>query len=189
MVNYIFLLSSLFVGVNVIIRPILLRGYTMNITYQLTLNEYQEAANLHYKTGKRPIFIGLFLGLSTFMILAGTDLSNLREVIYNILFTFFAIAFYLLFTRMITAYQAKKMYQKNPILSKEVTLYVSGKGINPDKSGNAKMVPWEAFKQWKKDNKYYLLYTTPHQFNVIPLRAMNEKQIEEFEGFLAKYLK
>lgn len=101
----------------------------MNITYQLTLNEYQEAVNFHYKTGTRPLFVSLFLGLATFMLLVGTDFSNTHQVVNNILMVFFIIAFYLLFTRMLTAYQAKKVYNKSPLLSEEVTLHISAKGI------------------------------------------------------------
>ena len=160
----------------------------MNITYQLTLNEYQEAATLHYKNGKRPILVAVFLGMATFMMLVGTDFTNTREVIYNILVTFFALAFYIIFTRMITAFQAKKIYNKSPILSKEVVLHISGKGINLDKSINSKILPWDSFTKWKKNEKYYLIYTNAHQFNVIPVRAMDEKQNEELDTYLEKYL-
>ena len=160
----------------------------MNITYTLTLNEYQEAAMLHYKTGKRPLLVAVFLGAATFMMLVGTDFSNNQEVINNILITFFALAFYILFTRMITAYQAKKIYNKSPMLSKEVTLHISGKGIQQDKQSNAKTLAWDTFTKWKKNEKYYLIYTNLHQFNVIPNRAMMETQQEELETYLKKYL-
>ena len=160
----------------------------MNITYHLTLNEYQEAAYLHYKTGKRPLLVGLFVGMATFMMLVGTDFSNTQSVINNILMTFFALSFYILFTRMLIAYRAKKTYNKSPILSKEVTLYVSGKGINPDKKNQSNIFPWDTFSTWKKNEKYYLIYTNIHQFNVIPLRAMDEKQKEELNGYIEKYL-
>jgi len=160
----------------------------MNITYKLTLNEYQEAATFHYKSGKRPLLVAVFLGMATFMMIAGTDFSNTREVISNILVTFFALSFYILFTRMITAYQAKKIYQKSPLLSNEVTLHISGKGINLNKQGNSKILPWDTFKKWKENEKYILLYTNNYQFNVIPKRAMNEKQKEELKAFLNKYL-
>jgi len=160
----------------------------MNITYKLTLNEYQEAATFHYKSGKRPLLVAVFLGMATFMMIAGTDFSNTREVISNILVTFFALSFYILFTRMITAYQAKKIYQKSPLLSNEVTLHISGKGINLNKQGNSKIFPWDTFKKWKENEKYILLYTNNYQFNVIPKRAMNEKQKEELKAFLNKYL-
>ena len=160
----------------------------MNITYHLTLNEYQEAAYLHYKTGKRPLLVGLFVGMATFMMLVGTDFSNTQSVINNILMTFFALSFYILFTRMLIAYRAKKTYNKSPILSKEVTLYVSGKGINPDKKNQSNIFPWSTFSTWKKNEKYYLIYTNIHQFNVIPLRAIDEKQKEELNGYLEKYL-
>lgn len=160
----------------------------MNINYQLTLNEYQEAVNFHYKTGKRPLFIAVFLGMATFMMLVGTDFSNTREVITNVLMTFFALSFYLLFTRMITAYQAKKVYNRSPILSKEITLRVSGKGITHDKKNNGQILAWDTFTKWKKNEKYYLIYTSSYQFNVIPQRVMSESQQEELEGYLDKYL-
>jgi len=160
----------------------------MNIDYKLTLNEYQEAVNFHYKTGKRPLLIAVYVGFATFMILVGTDFSNTREVMTNIFMVFFGISFYLLFTRMITAYQAKKIYNKSPLLSKEVTLHISGKGIKQNKMNDAKIIPWDSFSKWKKNATYYLIYTTPHQFNVIPQRAMDQKQKEELESYFAKYL-
>ncbi len=160
----------------------------MNITYKLTLNEYQEAGIYHYKTGKRPLFVAVYIGFATFMILLGTNFSNTREVITNILIVFFAISFYLLFTRMITAYQAKKVYNKSPLLSNEVTLYISGKGIKQDKKNSDKILPWDVFTKWGKNEKYYLIYTSPYQFNVIPRRVLNEKQTKEIDAYLAKYL-
>ncbi len=160
----------------------------MNIKYTLTLNEYQEAAMFHYKSGKRPLLVAVFLGMATFMMIIGTDFTNTAEVISNILVTFFALSFYILFTRMITAYQAKKIYNKSPMLSSEVSLRASGKGINLNKIIDTKTLPWDRFTKWKKNEKYYLLYTNSYQFNVIPLRVMDKKQEEELEAFLVKYL-
>jgi len=160
----------------------------MNITYTLTQNEYQEAVYYHYKAGKRPLIISVFLGLATFFILVGTDFSNTREVITNILTVFFAISAYLLFVRMLTAYQAKRVYTKSPILSEEVTLKVSKKGIEYNKSANTELLRWENFRKWKQNEKYYLLYTNHYQFNVIPKRALSEEQIKELEDYLEKYI-
>lgn len=160
----------------------------MNITYKLTLNEYQEAVAFHYKNTKRPVFVSVFLGLATFMILVGTDFNNIREVIYNILLVFFAVSFYLLFTRMITAYQAKKVYNKSSSLSKEVTLHISGKGIKEDKNNNDKTIEWKYFTKWIENEKYYIIYTSKYQFNVIPKRVMNDKQKEDLNTYFKKYL-
>lgn len=160
----------------------------MNINYHLTNNEYVEAVYFHYKSGKRPLLIAVFLGMATFMMLAGTDFSNTQQVINNMFITFFALTFYLLFTRMITAYQAKKVYNKSPILSKEVSLRISGKGIRHDKKAEGNTISWDHFSKWKKNDKYYLIYTNPHQFNVIPKRAMNETQIKELDDYLEKYI-
>ena len=160
----------------------------MNITYQLTLNEYQEAVSFHYKNTKRPLFVSIFLGFATFMILVGTDFTNIREVIDNIFLVFFALSFYILFTRMITAYQAKKVYNKSAILSKEVTLHISGKGIKEDKNNNDKTLDWAYFTKWIENEKYYIIYTSRYQFNVIPKRVMDEKQREELNTYFTKYL-
>ena len=160
----------------------------MNVNYKLTLNEYQEAVNFHYKTGKRPLLIAVYIGFATFAMLVGTDFSNNREVMMNIFMVFFGISFYLLFTRIITAYQAKKIYNKSTLLSEEVTLHISGKGIKQNKKDNAKTLGWDLFSKWKENEKYVLMYTTSHQFNVIPKRAMNDKHIEELKSYLDKYL-
>ena len=160
----------------------------MLITYTLTQNEYQEAVYYHYKSGKRPLIISVFLGLATFFILVGTDFSNTREVMTNILTVFFAISAYLLFVRMLTAYQAKKVYINSPILSKEVSLRASKKGIQYNKSTNKELLPWDNFSKSKQNEKYYLLYTNHYQFNVIPKRALSEVQIKELEDYLEKYI-
>ncbi len=160
----------------------------MNITYQLTLNEYQEAVNFHYKKSKRPIFVSLFVGVATFMMLVGTDFTNTRAVIYNIFIVFFALSFYLLFTRMITAYQAKKVYNKSPILSKEITLHISGKGINHDKKNHDQTLEWKYFSKWLENEKYYIIYTSKYQFNVIPKRVMDENRRNELTAYFTKYL-
>ena len=89
---------------------------------------------------------------------------------------------------MLIVYRAKKIYNKSPILSKEVTLHISGKGINLNKRKQSKIFPWNTFTTYKKNKKYYLIYTNMHQFNVIPLRAIDEKQTVELNGYLEKYL-
>ncbi len=160
----------------------------MNITYTLTQNEYQESVYYHYKSGKRPLIISVFLGLATFLILVGTDFSNTREVITNILTVFFAISFYLLFVRMLTSYQSKKVYEKSPILSDEVSLQISKKGIQYNKNTGTQLLRWDNFTKWKQNENAYLLYTNHYQFNVIPKRVMTQEQRKELENYLERYI-
>lgn len=160
----------------------------MNITYQLTLNEYQEAVSFHYKNTKRPLLISLFAGFATFMMLVGTDFNNSRQVIDNILVVFFTLSFYILFTRIMTAYQAKRVYNKSNILSSEVSLHISGKGINLDKKSHHKILEWNNFLKYLENETYYIIYSSKYQFNVIPKRALDENQQEELHTYLHKYL-
>lgn len=160
----------------------------MNITYRLTEDEYQQAVNLHHKKGQRVILLAVYGALATLIVVAGTDFSNTREVITNFAAVFFSVAFYMLFVRMISAYQAKSIYKKSATLPYENTLHISGKGIRLQKNTDTPSIPWSAFSKWKKDEKFYLIYTTPRQFNVIPTRVMSESQKKELDAYLEKYL-
>ena len=156
----------------------------MIINYKLTLNEYQEATNFHYKSGKRPLFIAVFLGFATFAMLVGTDFSNTHQVINNLLITFFALSFYLLFTRIMTAYWAKKTYMKSPLLSQKVSLRISNKGIRYNIENEQSTIPWHTFSKWTKNKNYYMIYTNAHQFNIIPTRVLSDDEKEELNGYL-----
>ncbi len=160
----------------------------MNITYKLTQDEYQKAVALHLNRGNRLVMLAIYIALAGGIVFLGTDFSNTREIITNVFAVFFSIAFYMLFVRMISAYQAKGIYHKNAALHHEVTLRVSGKGVTLDKKTDNATIPWSAFTKWKQDEKFYLLYTSPRHFNIIPKHAMNETQSKELEAYLDKYI-
>lgn len=160
----------------------------MNITYKLTQDEYHKAIALHLNRGNRLVMLAIYVALAVGIVFLGTDFSNTRDVIKNVLAVFFSIAFYILFVRMLSAYQAKNIYTKSPNLSHEVTLRVSGKGIKLDKKTNNATLPWSTFSKWKQDEKFYILYTGPRQFNVIPKHVLNETQSKELEAYLKKYI-
>jgi len=160
----------------------------MNITYKLTPDEYQKAVTLHLNRGNRLVMLAIYIALAMGIVFLGTDFSNTREVITNSLAAFFSIAFYMLFVRMISAYQAKSIYNKSTTLQHEVTLRVSGKGVKLDKKTDNVTIPWSAFTKWKQDAKFYLLYTSPRHFNVIPKHALSETQSKELEVYLEKYI-
>ena len=160
----------------------------MNITYQLSQEEYLQAVNLHHKQSHRVLKLTVYIALAAIIVFIGTDFSNTREIITNTLAAFFSISFYMLFVRMLSAFQARNIYKKSSILPYETTLRISGKGIRLDNKGSEKTIPWSAFSKWKKDETFYLLYTSPRQFNVIPTRVMSDIQINEFDGYLKKYI-
>ena len=160
----------------------------MNITYKLTQEEYQQAVNLHHKKGRRVFMLSIYVMLATIIVIVGTDFSNTREIVTNIIAAFFSISFYMLFVRMLSVYQAKSVYQKSATLPYEITLHISGKGIKLDKNSNNIAIPWKAFSKYKNNEHFYLLYTNPRRFNVIPTRAMSETQKKEFDAYLEKYI-
>lgn len=160
----------------------------MNITYKLSQEEYQQAVNLHHKRGKRVLMLAIYAALATIIVVFGTDFSNTREVITNLIAVFFSISFYMLFVRMLASYQAKSIYTKSATLPYEVTLHISGKGIKLNKNTTDASIPWKAFSKYKKDEHFYLLYTSPRHFNVIPTRVMSEVQKKEFDVYLEKYI-
>lgn len=160
----------------------------MNITYQLSQEEYIQAVNLHHKKGTRLLRLAIYIALAAIIVIFGTDFSNTREIIIHIIAAFFSISFYILFVRMLTDYQARSVYKKSKILPFENTLHISGKGIRLDKSNKDLSIPWSAFTHSRSDEKFYLLYTNPRRFNVIPARVLNEKEKKEFDTYLKKYI-
>lgn len=160
----------------------------MHITYKLTQDEYQKAVTLHLNRGNRLVMLAIYIALAAGIVFLGTDFSNTRDIITNILSIFFSVAFYMLFVRMLSDYQAKNIYKKSSTLQHEVTLRVSGKGITLDKKTNNATIPWKRFTKWKENEKFYLLYTGPRQFNVIPKHALNEAQRKELDAYLEKYI-
>ncbi len=160
----------------------------MHITYQLAQEEYLRAVNLHHKKGTRLIRLAIYIALAAIIVIVGTDFSNTREITTNVIAAFFSISFYILFVRMLSVHQAKSVYKKSAVLPYEVTLYISAKGIKLDKNNNKVSIPWNAFNKWKNDEDFYLLYTNPRRFNVIPTRAMSEAQKKEFDAYLEKYI-
>lgn len=160
----------------------------MNITYHLSVEEYIQAVNLHHTKGARLLRLAIYIALAAVIVIFGTDFSNTREIITNLIAAFFSISFYILFVRMLTLYQAKSVYKKSKILPHENTLHISGKGIRLDKKNKDISIPWSAFTHWKSNEDFYLLYTNPRRFNVIPVRALNGKEKKEFEAYLEKYI-
>ncbi len=160
----------------------------MNITYQLTQEEYLQAVNVHHKKSKRVFILALYVMLATLIVIVGTDFANTRDIVTNTIAAFFSISFYVLFVRVLSSYHAKNVYQKSTTLPHEVTLHISGKGIKLDKKRQHGSIPWRAFTQWKNDERFYLLYTNPRQFNVIPVRAMSEVEKKELNTYLKKYI-
>jgi len=160
----------------------------MNITYKLSPEEYLQAVNLHHKKGSRLLRLAIYIALAAVIVIFGTDFSNTREIITNIIAAIFSISFYMLFVRMLTTYQARSVYLKSSILPHETTLHISGKGIRLDKNSKNISIPWSAFNKYKSDESFYLLYTNSRRFNVIPTRALNEDQKKEFDEYLKKYI-
>lgn len=160
----------------------------MNITYQLSQEEYLQAVNFHHKKNYRIVKLMVYIALATIIVVVGTDFSSTRDIITNSLAAFFSISFYMLFVRMLTAFQAKNIYTKSATLPYEITLRISGKGIRLDKKGDEKTIPWSVFSKWKKNEAFYLLYSSPRQFNVIPTRVMSDIEINELDGYLKKHI-
>ena len=158
----------------------------MKITYQLKKDEYLEGIELHHKMGYRKLILFVFIAFTTTIVLIITDYSDGREIFRNFGALFFAISFYILLTKMIRTYQHKKFYDKSNTLSNEVTLRVTGKGIRIDEQ--EKPISWDKFTKYKKDTKYFILYTSLTNFKIIPTSSMSLLELKEFSTLIEKYI-
>jgi len=159
----------------------------MKIEYTLSLDEYLEAIQLHQKMGFRKLMTAIYIMVAVMIIIISTDYSDSREIFRNYGALFFAIAFYLLLTKMLGTYQSKKLYERSETLSKETKLRVSAKGIRV--ANNQKPIPWETFTKYKEDEKYFILYTGIMNFKIIPKSVMTQMDLEEFTEYLKKHVR
>lgn len=151
------------------------------------MEEYLEAIQLHQKMGFRKLMMAIYIMVAVMIIVISTDYSDGREIFRNYGALFFAIAFYLLLTKMIGTYQSKKLYEKSETLSKDTVLRVSSKGIRV--ANNDKPIPWDAFRKYKEDDKYVILYTSINNFKIIPKAVMNKNELNEFTEYLEKHIR
>ena len=158
----------------------------MKIEYKLSQEEYLESVNLHHAMGYRKLMIFVYIAFASTVVVITTDYSDGREIFRNFGALFFAVAFYLLLTKMIGNYQSKKLYERSDTLSKETVLRVTAKGIRV--GDNKKAIEWKTFTKYKENEKYFLLYTSLNNFKVIPKKVMNEITLEEFSSTLKKHI-
>ena len=156
----------------------------MKLTYKLEKEEYLEALKLHHKRGFRNVMMAIYVGFAIFFILFTTDFSNTQEVVLNLSVLFVALSSYIVLTKLISGSQSKKIYDKTPALSNEATLRITAKGIKLDEQ--SKFIPWESFRKYKENEKYYILYTSIRTFQIIPKKAMTDGEHKEFRGYLEK---
>ncbi len=150
----------------------------MKIKYKLTQEEYLEAILLHQKMGFRKLMMAVYIMMAVMVVIISTDYSSTREIFRNFGALFFAVAFYLLLSKMLGTYQSKKLFERSETLSKETTLRVSAKGIRV--GNNEKPIPWDTFSKYKEDDNYVILYTGIANFKIIPKSAMNPHELKEF---------
>ena len=158
----------------------------MKIKYKLTQEEYLEAVKLHQKMGFRKLMMAVYIMMAVTVVIITTDYSEPREIFRNFGALFFAIAFYLLLTKMLSAYQSKKLYQRSETLSADTNLRVSAKGIRV--GNNEKTISWDSFSKYKEDDKYIILYLSMMNFKIIPKSAMNAIELKEFIDFVEEHI-
>lgn len=158
----------------------------MKIKYKLTQKEYLEAITLHQKMGFRKLMVAIYIMVALTIVIITTDYSDTREIFRNFGALFFAIAFYLLLTKMLGTYQSKRLYERSETLSKEVSLRVSAKGIRV--GNNDKPMGWDTFTKYKEDDKYVILYTGITNFKIIPKSVMNVRELKEFTEYIEEHI-
>jgi hypothetical protein len=158
----------------------------VKIEYTLSLEEYLEAINLHYKKGFRNLMMLVYIMMAVTFIVITTDYSDGRAIFRNYGALFFAISFYILLSKMIGKYQSKKLYEKSETLSKKTLLRISSKGIRV--ANNEKPISWSTFRKYKENDKYIILYTGIYNFKIIPKAVMNKNELNEFIGYLQKHI-
>ena len=157
----------------------------MKIKYKLTQEQYLEAVLLHQKMGFRKLMMAVYIMMAVTVVIISTDYSESREIFRNFGALFFAVAFYLLLSKMLGTYQSKRLYQSET-LALDTTLRISAKGIRV--GNNEKPISWDSFSKYKEDDKYVILYLSIVNFKIIPKSAMNPHELKEFIDLIETHI-
>ena len=154
----------------------------MRYPVEITLNEIIAAYNFHVWGAPRKRQRGLILFFLVFAILwiIGLDALLRREVSFSFLFCWFPplIMIVAMIIHVFPLWVIKKSYKQNKMRKSGEYEFTEEKLCAYSDYGNI-AIPWADFRKWKESEKMFLIYTTNHNYNIIPKRIFTTPDEEQ----------
>jgi YcxB-like protein len=159
----------------------------VQISYELTIDDYRQAFKAHRKRtafsrwGWRIAYACFVLVLFTALLLLffGEDKS------FRNLFPLWALLAFWICVIWYSPYRAaQKMIKGSPATTLPRTVEITDAGIHSQSSAAESRLAWESIVDWVEVERVFTLFLTPISFFPIPKRAMSEGQQGELRGLL-----
>ncbi len=165
----------------------------MTITFQFTLDDYRKAFRAHFNVGA-PLFTrwmmkGFVIG-GSLLLLLGAMLLMFGKSPLNVTLTPVFLGAVWLWYGLGGAYMrsAKAQFTKNPALREERRVEASDQGIKTDAGVASSQLTWKAYMRFVETTDFFLLYTSPACFVIMPKRAFQPVQVGEFRNLLKSHI-
>jgi len=160
----------------------------MEFTFTLTQIEFNKAFKLHIsqsinkRIGIVMIFIGLLLLVST-----NTNFNDINSIIATCITAIILLLISFIFAKVIRCILSNKLYTKNTIISKELTISISNNGLTIKHNVGHSFLTWSGIYKWVNNQDFYLLYTAPNIFYIIPTRVIKDDEDKKLLQYLTRY--
>ena len=151
----------------------------MQISYELTEEEYARMLQFHFSKDKRKIW--LINGVIFLIFILDTLLNGLSTELLITFLTYMLLFILGIFSWFPLLY--KKSFRKQKLLSGKREMDFNEKGFSLRTEVTDTFIKYEAIEQVRKNNEFILLYITSNIFHFIPTRTLNNL------NSLEKYLK
>jgi len=157
----------------------------MEFTFTLAEIEFNEAVKLHIsKSLDRRIGIIMLLLGSILLFFNNTNLNDINSIISTSIALILLILFSYIFGKVLRSILIKKLYRKSTIINKELSISIFDDGLTMKHHVGHSFITWNGIYKWVNNKDFYLLYTAPNAFYIIPNRAINDTEEEKLLQYL-----
>lgn len=156
----------------------------MEISYQCTLDDYEEAINSHARLPLGSGFLAVG-GLFFFLLGIGAVVNSGLSVTALAAISAGGLATVPLTLRVLQGLWIKKDFDKHPGFSGRAQLSVDTDGLRTESDLERRETKWPAFTKYRETENLFILYEGARLLRVFPKRAFANQQLGEFRKFLA----
>lgn len=165
----------------------------MQLEYRLSLKDYQEANQAHFKSQLWIYFFFWFFMIVGLLFILLSFVADTKIDVFGVVYfwSFALIFFNPYFSNPLKNYFIARAWKNNPSLDHPITVEVEKEIIKMKTITFESSIQWQLYIKAVETKNLFMLYQAKALFNIIPKRAFSsDEQIEEFRELLrAKIVK
>jgi len=155
----------------------------VTLNYQLTLDDWLEAARSLREGGKRwtfRVFMLLYSCFTAFFFFTTRDAGMRNICAAGLAFS----AFFAFCDLFLIRFVWRNALKNNPDTTQPVTVEVNGDELHFQRQNTDTRVSWEKYTRFRETPNLFVLHWSPKVFQLVPKRAFaNETDLEQFRAW------